>query len=212
MTTVQLSIVELVDGQASGHVTANEAFAILDGHTHLGVKDRDLSAPPAAVNGDRYLIAATGSGAWLTHTGHIATYFNGSWKFQTPKEGWKCWVDDENLELHYTGSAWISMPVIQVQSGITASTTQTQGQQPLTRGFNHISVCANVNDTVTLPTAVEGQYVYIINRGASTLQIFPASSDKIDGGAANASITLTTLKGIILLAIDTVDWFSVKGA
>ncbi|UOF80036.1 hypothetical protein [Caudoviricetes sp.] len=214
MTTAQLTITELVDGQASGYATANEAIGILDGHTHLAVKDRDLTAPPGSpVNGDRYLIAASPTGAWAGQANSVAIYFNGNWKFQTPKEGWACWVDDEDLELIYTGTAWIAIPRIPVQSGITASITQSSGNGPLTRGFSHVATVANANDAVTLPTAVLGQYVFVVNRGANTLQIFPASGDKIDGGVATTgSITLVTGKGIIFLAIDATDWFTVKGA
>ena len=213
MASVQLAISDLIDGQASAHVTVNEAVAILDGHAHLGVINRTSTAPPGSPsNGDRYLIATGPTGAWSGHAAEIAIYLNGAWKFQVPKEGWTCWVDNEDLEVQYTGSAWIALPRIQVQASITASTTQTQGQMPITRGFAHVSVCANANDTVTLPTAVTGEYVFIVNRGAQTLQIFPASGDKIDGGATNASITLASTKGIVLLAIDSTDWFSVKGA
>jgi len=42
-------------------------------------------------------------------------------------------------------------------AGITASTTQTQGNGPLTATVNEVSTVANVGDTVTMPTASVGR-------------------------------------------------------
>ena len=95
-----------------------------------------------------------------------------------------------------------------VSAGITASVTQTQGQQALVSEFNEISVCATANDTVTLPTAVAGLSVTVINNGAATLQIFPATDDSIDAGAADASTTLAAGKAQIYRAKSTVVWES----
>ena len=75
-------------------------------------------------------------------------------------------------------------------AGITASTTQTQGQQALTNEINEVATVANDNDVVTLPTAVAGRAVTIFNNGAYTLQIFPASGDSIDDAAVDVSTTL----------------------
>jgi hypothetical protein len=90
--------------------------------------------------------------------------------------------------------------------GLTASTTQTQGQGALTHQINQISVCAHDNDTVTLPTAVAGMMIAVINEGAHTLQIFPASGDQIGSGAANASTTLATLHNAYWVCHGTGHW------
>ncbi len=95
-----------------------------------------------------------------------------------------------------------------VQAGITASTTQTQGQGALTKDQNVVTVCANTNDTVTLPSAVAGMCVYIKNKGAQTLQIFPASGDAINAGAANAAITLAAGVSVTLRTVDVTTWES----
>jgi len=92
-----------------------------------------------------------------------------------------------------------------VTAAITASTTQTQGQQPLTADYNQISVCANANDTVTLPPAATGMQIVVTNSGAQTLQIFPASGDNL-GAGVNASTTLATTKSAIFQAYDATNW------
>jgi predicted transcriptional regulator len=87
-----------------------------------------------------------------------------------------------------------------VESDITASTTQTQGKCILTHHVNEISVCATTNDVVTLPDAIAGLQVTVINAGAQTLQVFPFSGDHIDNGAVNASTTLATTKSAIFIS------------
>lgn len=92
-----------------------------------------------------------------------------------------------------------------VTSGITASTTQTQGQQPLVRDINEVSTVANANDTVTLPTAIIGRHCLVINNGANTLQVFPASGDNL-GAGVDTSTTVTAGSRKLFIAYDTTNW------
>ena len=93
-----------------------------------------------------------------------------------------------------------------VSSGITASTTQTQGQQPLTKDVNEISVVANANDTVTLPAAMAySRTITIINNGANTLQIFPASGDNA-GAGVNTAVTLASGSNVRYTNFDITNW------
>ena len=90
-------------------------------------------------------------------------------------------------------------------AGITASTTQTQGQGALTADVNEVSVVANINDTVTLPGAQAGSTVYISNNGANILQIFPASGDNL-GAGLNTSTVLVSGGHAVFVAHDTTNW------
>lgn len=92
-----------------------------------------------------------------------------------------------------------------VTAGITASTTQTQGQGALTKEFNQVSVCANANDTVTLPVAAAGKMCAIVNNGAQTLKIFPASGDNLGAGVDTAT-TLAAAGKAIFIAYDATTW------
>lgn len=98
------------------------------------------------------------------------------------------------------------------ESGITASTTQTQGQRPLTQIANLVETVANADDVVTLPEASPGLPCLIRNVGANDLQIFPANGDAIDGAAANASITLAPDTAIMLIAMDSTNWHTFGSA
>ena len=76
------------------------------------------------------------------------------------------------------------------QIGITASTTQTQGQQQLTSDVNEVSTVANNNDVVTLRQGSLGEEQTIINEGANTLQVFPASGDSIGDNPVDTSVSI----------------------
>lgn len=90
-------------------------------------------------------------------------------------------------------------------AGITASTTQTQGQGALTAEVNEISVCANANDTVTLPSALAGRSCLVINNGAQTLQVFPASGDNL-GAGVDTSTTIATTSRKLFVSFDSTNW------
>lgn len=88
---------------------------------------------------------------------------------------------------------------------ITASTTQTQGQGALTSDINEVSTVANANDTVTLPAALAGRRCTVINNGANTLKIFPASGDNL-GAGVNTATTLLAGDNITYVAYDSTNW------
>jgi len=103
-----------------------------------------------------------------------------------------------NVAGHYTRST---------ENGITASTTQTQGQQPLTKDINEIDVCANVNDVVTLPSAVLGRVVNVINTGIQTLQVYCASGEVLNE-FANSSTSINTYASAIFVCYETGYWWT----
>ena len=95
-----------------------------------------------------------------------------------------------------------------VESGITADTGSAQGGSPLTKYINEISTCANAGDSVTLPTAVPGLKVIIINNGANAADVFPASGDNL-GAGANTAASLASGANITYVSYDSTNWVSV---
>jgi len=89
--------------------------------------------------------------------------------------------------------------------GITASTTQTQGQQSLIGKYNEISDVANPDDVVTLPAAQAGISAIVRNNGANRLQIFPASGDNL-GNGINNSLKMQPLECVAFFCIDNENW------
>ncbi len=91
------------------------------------------------------------------------------------------------------------------EARITASTTQTQGKCMITHDINEISTCGTTNDVITLMPCKAGLRVTVINNGAQSLQIFPASGDNL-GAGVNTSTTLATGKSAIFESYNATNW------
>ncbi len=119
----------------------------------------------------------------------------------------------------YKGGApyFSPFPRVKATTGLTALAGGGQsGATLLTGGINNVTTVASSGDSVLLPptTASKGVYgslggtVTVINNGASPLAIFPNTGDKINGGAANASITLAVGGIATLSAALANNWYA----
>src|SRR5712691_7743929 len=118
MTDTPNLVLPLIEAaQAQKHVTHNEALGVLDALVQLSVISRALTAPPSTpAEGDRYIVKATGTGAFAGKNNQIAHFSGGGWLFHPPHTGWLAYVADETLLVAWNGSAWVSV----VTSGLTA--------------------------------------------------------------------------------------------
>ena len=109
MSTVNLALPEIVTGQANTYITQNQDLHMLDALVMCAVVDKDLNtAPVAATSGSVYIIGPSPTGAaWAGKAGKLAHRDGTQWKYYTPKEGWQCFVKDENKQYVYTGTAWV---------------------------------------------------------------------------------------------------------
>ncbi|HWA20503.1 MAG TPA: DUF2793 domain-containing protein [Devosia sp.] len=109
-TTARLALPYIAPQQAQKQVSYNEAMALLDRLVQPMVKSRTVSAPPGSpAEGDSYIVAASGSGAWVGKDGKLASWLDGGWEFLMPGEGWLAFVeDDAEFVLHHTG-AWSAL-------------------------------------------------------------------------------------------------------
>ena len=105
--TANLGLPCIEGSQAQKHVTHNDALRILDTLVQLAVADRDLTAPPGSpAEGQRWIVKATGTGAWAGHDNAIAAWQDGGWQFSLPQTGWVAFVEDEGTLLVWSGTAW----------------------------------------------------------------------------------------------------------
>ena len=99
-----------------------------------------------------------------------------------------------------------------VTNTITAGTTQTQaGATTLTTDINRVTIIGTNGDGVELPTAIAGLEILIINDdSAQTLQVWPNTSDAIDGGSADAVDTSQVSAGAsrTYIAVDATNWYN----
>jgi hypothetical protein len=113
--TPNLALPLIEAAQAQKHVTHNEALLRLDAQVQLAVINRSLATPPATpADGDRYLVAASPTGAWSGHAGEVAYREASVWRFATPQAGWRLWVEAEAAFLVFNGTQWIDLQDIDV--------------------------------------------------------------------------------------------------
>lgn len=136
MATPRLGAPELVSAQATPETTVNEQIRYVEqGAGHFIFKDRDLATPPGSpADGDCYLVAGSPTGAWTGQAGKIAFYLSTAWVFVTVKEGFRAYVNDEDIEIVYNGSAWASpafgSALLAVASDVWAGTSTAKAVTP----------------------------------------------------------------------------------
>lgn len=96
----------------------------------IGVKDRDLTAPPGSPSeGDAYIVDGPATGAWTGHENDIAIFIGGVWTFLGPEmaQGNGIWVDDEGVRVQWnpTGSPVGYVIIAGSNSGDAADLTYT---------------------------------------------------------------------------------------
>jgi hypothetical protein len=75
------------------------------------------------------------------------------------------------------------------QNGVTAHAGGGQGSAvAITGDVVEIATCASGGDSIILPAAEEGMNICVINHGAESADIFPATGEDINEAAANAAI------------------------
>ena len=127
-TSTILSLPLILPAQAQKHVTHNEALRLLDLIVQLTVISRSLANPPAAVQGDRYIVPVGATGVWAGQAGKIALYEDGLWQFVTALAGWQAWVLNETALAGFTGTAWATsaeVPLSVGQLGVSATADAT---------------------------------------------------------------------------------------
>ena len=108
-STTLLQLPLLASSQAQKHVTHNEALLRLDGLTQLAALSSQTEVEPTLpADGSVYVLPPNKSGVhWgPASSGAVAHYYDGSWHFYAPKEGWRCYVLDEAALLVFRSSNW----------------------------------------------------------------------------------------------------------
>lgn len=97
-----------------------------------------------------------------------------------------------------------------IASATVAAAGSNQGNAAqLAGGFTLVSAADDAKG-VKLPAAAAGRVVIIKNNtSAKNLLVYPATSDKINGGTATTgSLTMAGLTAAMFIAYDDVDWYS----
>lgn len=92
---------------------------------------------------------------------------------------------------------------------VAAAGSNQSGAAQLAGGFTLVSGADDAKG-VKLPAAAAGRVVIVKNNtSAKNLLVYPATSDKINGGTATSgSLTMAGLTSAMFIAYDDVDWYS----
>lgn len=119
-TTPRMLFPEIAASQAQKEVTHNEALKMLDVFVFMAVEDKDLTTPPGGESeGESWIVATGGAGAWAGHDLDIAQYYNAGWTFYDALEGYQAWVKDEDAEYVFDGAAWVPKNPVDVVQALT---------------------------------------------------------------------------------------------
>jgi hypothetical protein len=107
MASPRHGLTDLAASQAVPETTVNENLRILEQMGNAAIVADRLTAPPGSpVDGTTYLIIATATGAWAAKEDQLALRVGTSWKYITPIEGTRAYVQDENVWYQYGGASW----------------------------------------------------------------------------------------------------------
>jgi hypothetical protein len=110
LESLHLKLPYLAAAQAQKHVTHNEALRRLDNLVQLAVLGSTRTDPPETpAEGDRYIVATGGTGAWAGHDGDLASFVDGAWDFDTPEDGWLAFDVAAGVLLAHRALGWAAV-------------------------------------------------------------------------------------------------------
>ena len=195
-------------------VAAGKAGLQIDGFIQTSQSDIALTSNAVIGSQDSVQFCAETNGYWSWSTGatgHTGGNAGASEVMRLDASG--------NLGIGNTPSGSYALEVtgdfnctnvVQPPSTLTALVGGGQsGATALSEQHNLVSVVASAGDSVLLPTAVAGWTRTVINTGANALDLFPNTDDKIDGGAADAAISVASNTTVTVYAYDTTNWVQI---
>lgn len=81
-------------------------------HPEMPVISFETTPPASPANEDRYIISATATGVWATRETQIAEWETNQWVYFTPMEGWRVYVQDEDMYYIFNGTMWVLAPSV----------------------------------------------------------------------------------------------------
>ena len=201
---------ELVSGQATPETTVNEQIRRTEaGAARFPVADRVTAPPGICADGANYIVIATATGAFTGKEGQIATAVGtnaaSGWYYRTLgtiDEGAVAYVQDEDQEYKWSGSAW----AVYTGSGVgsTASTTEVLTGTDTAKAVTPdslASVWEQGSDVASGGTVSLGEGGYFNITGTTTITDIDFATDKAGRKAwvkFAGALTLTNGANLIL--------------
>jgi hypothetical protein len=195
--TVLTSLTYLQTNQFNPEVTLNDNLTIIDGLLHISAISITLATPPAATNGDIYILPNSGlTGAWVGHESDIAYYFNG-WIFSEPKIGWIAFNKATSGLVYFTGLQWSNLSVASIFSDSAFYVFKNADNTAKTK-FDATNLPTGTTTTITLPNSSYNMCKQYLNA-----TVAPTSSDDFADGYTVGSMWINVSTDNIYICADS---------
>ena len=98
--------------------------------------------------------------------------------------------------------------VVDNNNAVSAAGSTQADATALTVDYNVVTT-VGASAGVKLPTGTAGRRIVIVNKGANTLTIYPATSAYVDAGLINVGISVAANGSIELMASSSTQWYSI---
>jgi hypothetical protein len=102
-----------------------------------------------------------------------------------------------------------------VATDLVAHSTGGQANgKPITTAFSEFTSVAADNDSATLPPSNAGTMLVVVNAStqAKSLNVFPSTGEKIDGGAGDAAFAVASGKRCLFFCLKAGNWYTLLTA
>lgn len=178
MTDTPRGAPELVEGQAVPETTVNEQIRRTEaGAGFYPVADRVTAPPGSCADGANYIIITAATGVFTGKEGQVATAVGtdaaSGWYYRvldTLDEGVRAYVQDENAEYYWDGTAWAAYIAGSVSLSLASTVTQSGTPVPTSVGFLGSPQMSDQDD-YTLALSDAGGHYYHVSGTPHTLTI-----------------------------------------
>ena len=121
-------------------VTHNAALTALDAIVNCHIQSAALAAPPAEPgDGQCWIVASGGTGAWAGRDLNIAAWQDGAWAFYPPTRGMLAYNNATAALIVWNGTAWVTLISLLALLTVTALGIGTAGDvaNPLSATLNN---------------------------------------------------------------------------
>lgn len=140
-----------------------------------------IAAPPGSpVTGDRYLIIATATGAWVGKENQIAQWDGAAWVYTIPNEGFVVRVEADNLLYSFDGTSWGNLGGAVQHSALLGLTNDDHTQYLLVSGTRAMTGALNMgSQNITSAGTING-----VSITAHAARHQPGGADALTTGTA----------------------------
>jgi hypothetical protein len=167
-------MVSAANGDTYGD-SARQQFRMFQTLIMANVKNMSLATPPGSPsNGDTYVVASGGTGAWASQDNNIAYWTtddpntpSGKWEFYAPQEGWEVYNTATGVKrpFRFNGTAWVLANIALrkvINTSATGATTLDASQG------NAFAFTLTGNITLTITNPSDGQEITILFKQDAT--------------------------------------------